>query len=506
MLYSRRNILSAAAAAAGSTLLPVRARAQSRAEPRFLIVLTAHGGASIVDSLLAVSRSQCAAAGGDPSRLTTFADYPSSPPTGNAYQYVRPVPASPFSAPSWRGTLNFGRPINRAIDLFDVINKHKQDMLVMTQTVTSVNHDVGQARSVSGNGAWRGRTIQEETAAAYGAEMPLPNVHLTSGSGFVRRGIDEDIASRFLGETVADPLVWPLALNSSAAIRPWLSSDAIASMRTLRDSLENQTSFARIFERSRRRASFMSRRNTRQQELEAADLTPKLLLQQSSATFRLEDFGLTAAPESDRLRQILPSLDEDPVEAQVALAYLLLKNRISCAVTLGPNAAGVTVGNPNDPDFLRQPALGFDYSHTDHWPAQMWMWERVLNLADTLIELLKNEPYDDNTSLWDRTLIWVTTEFGRSKVRPPNADTFSSGHNLNNGTLFISPMLRGNQVVGGVDAATLETFGTAEGSWNTPQPERHLSEREPYALALAALGIDASQSGLPDVSSLVRRQ
>ena len=505
MLYTRRNLLKAAAVAAGAPLALRHAHAQDAAIPRFLVILTAHGGASIVDSLLAVSRSACAAAGGDPDRLTTFADYPSVAPTGDAYQYVRPVPSSPFSAPAWRGTINFGRPITRTIDLYDLINKHKQDMLVMTQTVTSVNHDVGQTRSVSGNNAWRGRTIQEEMAAAYGAGLPLPNVHLTSGSGFVRRGLDDGLPSRFQGETVADPLVWPLALNGASAIRPWLRTDDLDTMRAVRDRIEGETTFARLFERSSRRASFLAKRAGRQRDIEAANLTPKLLLQQSTDSFRLEDFGLAPAPESDRLRQALPSLDDDPVEAQVALAYLLLKNRVSCAVTLGPNAAGISVGSATDPDFLRQPPLSFDYSHTDHWPAQMWMWDRVLVLADKLIELLRNEPFDDNTSLWDRTLIWVTTEFGRSKVRPPNAETFSSGHNLNNGTLMISPLLRGNQVVGGVDPATLNTFGTPVGEWATPQPGVYLSEREPYALALAAMGIDTAGSGLPNLDPLVRR-
>ena len=503
MLYTRRNFLKASAAATGAGLWPGRAQAQASVDPRFLIVLTAHGGASIVDSFLAVSRSACAAAGGDPTRLTTFADYPATPPSGESYQYVRPVPDSPFRAPAWRGAINFGQPITRSIDLYDLINKHKQDTLVMTQTVTSVNHDVGQTRSVSGNGAWRGRTIQEEMAAAYGATLPLPNVHLTSGSGFVRGGLDDALDARFIGEAVADPLVWPLALNSATAIRPWLTSDALLSMRAVRDRLERDARFAEVFEGSRRRASLLANRATRQQEIETANLTPKLLLQQNTDTFRLEDYGLTAAPESERLRQVLPSLDDDPVEAQVALAYLLLKNRISCAVTLGPNATGVTVGSPSAPDFLRQPSLAFDYSHTDHWPAQMWMWDRVLVLADKLIELLRNEPFDANTSLWDRTLIWITTEFGRSKGRPPNAETFSSGHNLNNGTVMISPLIRGNRVVGGVDEATLETFGAEPGDWATPQPAISLSEREPYSLALAALGIDTNGSGLPDLSALI---
>ena len=504
MLYSRRNFLKAAAVAASAGAWPHRARAQNGDLPRFLVILTAHGGASIVDSLLAVSRSECEAAGGDPSRRTTFADEPLTPPTNASYQYLRSIPDSPFRAPVWRGEINFGRPITRTIDLFNLINKHKQDMLVMTQTVTSVNHDVGQARSVTGNGAWRGRTIQEEMAAAYGLGLPLPNVHLTSGSGFVTRGIDDQLPSLFVGETVADPLVWPLALDSTTAIRPWLSSSAVAAMRAVRDRLEHDTQFARVFSASRRRSQFLTNRATRQRDIEDADLTRKLLLQQSTDSFRLEDFGLAPAPENERLRQLLPSLEEDPVEAQVALAYLLLKNRVSSTVTLGPNATGITAGSPTAPDFLRQPSLAFDYAHTDHWPAQMWMWDRVLTLADKLIELLRNEPLDDNTSLWDRTLIWVTTEFGRSKVRPPDAESFTSGHNLNNGTLMISPLLRGNRIVGGVDAATLETFGTEPNDWSTPRPGVHLSEREPYTLALAALGIDTTGSGLPDLSPLVR--
>ena len=503
--FNRRQILRAGGAASLLAMLPHRRAVAQTDDARFLIVLTAYGGASIVDAQLAVSRSECAAAGGDPARLLTFGDHPGTTPSGERYQLVRAVPGSPFRACAWRGTVNFGQPILRSIDQYEFVRRHKEDMLVMTQTVTSVNHDTAQARSVSGNGAWRGRTLQEEVAASFGANMPLPNVHLATGSGFVRRRTDPSLDPRFSGEVVPDPTLWPLALSGHAAIASRLLGADVDRARRIRDEvIEPATTFGRVFGASARRQAWLRTRAGRQADIEAANLTSRLLLREDGPDLPLADYGLSSAPERSRLAEVFPSLAEDPVEAQAALAFLLLKHRVSCAVTLGPNATGITVGGPNDDDFLRQLSLGFDASHTDHWSAQMWMWDRVMSLADRLIGLLKEEPFGDGGSLWDRTVLLVATEFGRNRTRPPDAIEFSSGHDLNNGVLLISPRLRGNRVVGGVDPATVTTFGAEPEDWSRPTPGRHLSEAHPYALTLAALGVDTSGSGLPDMQRLVR--
>ena len=55
----------------------------------------------------------------------------------------------------------------------------------------------------------------------------------------------------------------------------------------------------------------------------------------------------------------------DPLEGQAALAFLLLKNRISTSVTLGPSFNVVLNGSS-----LVQTPLAFDYSHNAHRQTQ----------------------------------------------------------------------------------------------------------------------------------------
>jgi uncharacterized protein (DUF1501 family) len=89
------------------------------------------------------------------------------------------------------------------------------------------------------------------------------------------------------------------------------------------------------------------------------------------------------------------------------------------------------------------------------------MWARILSTIDKLATLLKSEPFDTATgeTLWDRTMIYVATDFGRTRTRPDNATVFGSGHDLNNGFLLVSPMVKGNTVLGGIDPLTTLTYG-----------------------------------------------
>jgi hypothetical protein len=54
------------------------------------------------------------------------------------------------------------------------------------------------------------------------------------------------------------------------------------------------------------------------------------------------------------------------------------------------------------------------------------MWARIMSTVDKLISLLKSEPFDagSSESLWDRTMIYVATDFGRTRSRPDNAMQF----------------------------------------------------------------------------------
>ena len=103
--------------------------------------------------------------------------------------------------------------------------------------------------------------------------------------------------------------------------------------------------------------------------------------------------------------------------------------------------------------------------------------------------------------MWDRSLIYVATEFGREQFRPPGAELWGAGHSLNNGTLLISPLLEGNRVFGGVDPHTCLTYGfdTRTGE---PDVDVELKEGHVYSAIAQALGVDFP--GRHDMSAIMR--
>ena len=145
---SRRNFLAAASAAAGAAFLGgssfVRksAHAAEGKKPKFLIVLTASGGASLIDGPLAVRASESSKA----STLNVFPD-----------EAVTSV--GDLRAVAYRGTGVGNIPYRFDASQEGFVKKYGSQMLAITATTTSVNHNVGQRRSITGNEAWRGRTL-----------------------------------------------------------------------------------------------------------------------------------------------------------------------------------------------------------------------------------------------------------------------------------------------------------------------------------------------------------
>ena len=78
---------------------------------------------------------------------------------------------------------------------------------------------------------------------------------------------------------------------------------------------------------------------------------------------------------------------------------------------------------------------------------------------------------------------------------------FGSGHDLNNGFLLMSPMVKGNTILGGVDPLTTLTYGF-DAATGVAQPGK-LTSNEPdiFSGVLTAMGADLSGSGLPDASA-----
>ncbi len=227
--------------------------------------------------------------------------------------------------------------------------------------------------------------------------------------------------------------------------------------------------------------------------LEKGDTITKMMLR-DPATQNLQSFGLQTSPDFELVRAKFPNMATDPFEARLALGFLAVKNQLSLAVTIAPNQASLITaqGTPNAP-------IAFDWSHVDHRGAQNSMWSYVLKGTDSLIDLLKatDDPLANNGSkMWDRSMIYLATEFGRDKVA-----TGGSGHHLNNGVVMISPLLKGGRIYGGIDPATGLTFGF-DGATGEPLRDKKMSERDIFSALALALGIKFNNQR--NLSAMVR--
>ena len=177
-------------------------RAALSSDPRFLIVIAASGGASIVDSFLSVRQSECSNA----ANVNTFPDTDVVDVTGTPFRAAKVTNADLIAG------------IKITADQSAFVSKHKDDMLVATCTGTSVNHVIAQKRSITGNGAWKGRTLQECVALQYGSAFPIPNVNMGI-AGYLERGSDDELPSYCYAESVSQPALWPLGLSGMKGLK-----------------------------------------------------------------------------------------------------------------------------------------------------------------------------------------------------------------------------------------------------------------------------------------------
>lgn len=492
---SRRQLIKALSlgAAGGAAGLPALLHSRRGAaqnpdkKPYFLIVIPGAGGASIIDSLLAIRQGES----NNAPNINCFPD-----------AEVNDVPDSPFRAVNLRRARAGQIPIPFETNQLDFVNRHKNDLMAVTVTGTSVNHRVAQKRSLTGNEAWRGRTLQEAVAYEYGAGHPLPNVNMTA-DGYIERGIDDSLPAYCFHEPVADAGVWPIGLDGSKGIKDLPSRALIERARALRnDQLDTESAFARTFGKSSRLGLWRDQRGSQQSALEMQDLITKLMFLPNVPQIPLTEYGLLESPDGRRVRERFPRFLQDPLEAQAALAFLLIKHRVSVTVSISPSFA-VLLDTANRE--ITNPPLAFDFSHNSHRAAQALMWQRLMRIADGLVELLRGEEFDPATgeSFWDRTLIYFATEFGRDKRRSGGADEFGTSHHLNNGYAILSPLANGNRVLGGVDPNTGLTYGF-DPETGTPDRNRNMTEREIYSGILHALRVDTSGAALPDMRAMRR--
>jgi hypothetical protein len=488
---SRRQLMKAVglAAAAGSTGIattfsPTPAQAAGE-KPRFLIVVAASGGASIIDSFMAIRESEAGAAAPN---INCFVD-----------SEVKDIADSPFRAVDLRRSRVGAIPIPFQSNQSNFVNKHKNDLMVMTQTCTSVNHTVAQKRSLTGNDAFNGRTLQEAMATQYGESFPLPNVNMGAG-GYIEPGVDPTTPSFAYAEPVAQAALWPLSLHGNRGIKNLPAQSRIDLARQLRDGkLDPQSNFYKTFVDSPRLKLWQEQR-ARAPELEVQDFITKLNAFPDVPEIPLAEYGLAESPDGQRVREAFPDFLKDPFEAQAALAFLLIKSGVSCSVTIAPSFNVLL-----DLQRLKvdNPPLAFDFSHQSHRDAQGLMWDRILNVADKLVDLLKAEEFEDGESYWDRSMIYFATEFGRTKRRAGGSEQFSSSHDVNNGFAVLSPLVNGNKVLGGVDPTTGMTYGfDPEDPQGVPIPGRNMEEKEIYSGLAHALGIDTSGVDLPDMRAM----
>jgi hypothetical protein len=305
MTTSRRSLLRQLAAftgvGAGASLLRPKALAKEADKTRFLIVLSASGGGSIIDGPLCIRASESAT----PDTLNTFPD-----------EVVTTWSDSPFRAADFSDNALGPIPAGFTVRPSEILGVRRKNLMVATLTGTSVNHQIAQRRSITGNEAWKGRTLQEIVAWQFGKAAPVPNVHLLAGTGYNDNGTDDAVPAAARRQIVADPRTWPLSLDGSKGVDGGLSPKVLDAVRKNRnESFEPATRFAQIFRDSPRLQEWAELRGSRQEKIEALDLITRLMITPNSADFPLSDYGLATSPSADAVRAVFPDFATDPLQA-----------------------------------------------------------------------------------------------------------------------------------------------------------------------------------------------
>ncbi len=453
---------------------------QALAERKLLFVVCATGGGNIIDSFLPVAETEVTS--GDAASLDVYPESLIVQPPGSNIRCV--------------GELSSYSYFTSKFSMRTLLENHYADMLVLAHECTSVNHTVAQKRAITGAGIDGGRTIMEAAAMRHGAGLLLPNTNMAN-AGYLAAGDNPEVDRWARAEVIADPLMFAASTHGRRGIAGAPEAAAIDRARGIRSQLEQVSPFGQTFGQSPLRQQYLDLREGSQRAVEAADLITKLMLvpQENLPA----QYGLEASPILDPIREAFPAMYNDGWEARAALSFALAYFGVSCSITVGLDFDPVDQGNT-----LISTPLAFDYSHSDHRVAQNLMWGRTCRLVDGLITLLKSFDYLGDPALgkmWDRSLIYVATDFGREKHRPANSDSWSTGHHLNNGTLLISPLLKGNRVFGGVDPDTLLTYGFDRRT-GEPDPGAIMREGDVYSTIAQALDIEFAERR--DMSALIR--
>jgi len=422
-------------------------------KPRFLFIVCANGGASIMDSFLPISKANAGA------NIHSFQN--TELETSGNFTVTRSLD------PSIENKVKLG-PV---FSLKTFADKHKEDLLVLCHNVSSVNHQVAAHRALTGDGVNRGKTLGEAVAEAYGENVFIPNITMAQG-GFSQDGVDSQIPPWARAELIANPINFPYSMSFSYGINGY-NSELMNRMRMAREKFEKQSPITKEI------SDYQTKRKYMIENLNSDDLFQSIQMRQNQTAQTQTRASMSPL---DKVLAKFPRLYQDPFQAQAGLAFLLAKANMSRSITIDPGA------NPllDDGRFVTAP-IGFDWSHRDHRGAQNAMWSRVISVTDALIDLLKAEPAFDELgkTMWDQSLIYIATEFGRDKV----LGSGGSGHHVNNGSVIISPLIKGHRIAGGINPSSGLTYG-CDLATGTPDASKVLFERDVYSLILAALGIN----------------
>ncbi len=471
---TRRDALSAMTALGGLASLglnwPGSKALGQGSEKKYIFTICGVGGANIIDSFLAQGTGPA------------------------AYENLVTIPGSPFhAAPSLKNSIKGVIGLGNGYAQETFLKKYAADTIVMTNEVSSVNHMVAAKRAMSGDNTNKGRSLPEAIAMEFGKGLPLANLML-AGGGYALHGDDSSVNDMYRAQLVSDPLMFAFATHGFKGITKLAGEAEVKTGRELRKQLEQVSRFHKKFEGSRILESYTKNRETIVDMLEKGDNVTKLMLL-DPAKNDLAKFGFEVSKDLNLVREKFNNLANDHFEARLALAFLACKNGLTNAATIAPSDTPLMAekGTPNAP-------IAFDWSHVDHRSAQNSMWSFLLKGIDGLIELLKATDVDGDPAkgkMWDRSMIYIATEFGRDKVKEGG-----SGHHLNNGVVMISPLLNGNRIFGGIDPATGLTFGFNPES-GEPERMRSMKEKDMYGAVCHAMGLN--YTGRANYKSMVRK-
>ncbi len=472
--------------ALGATSIPRRAFAAPKvsllADGKLLFVITATGGGSIMDAFLPALRQE-----GTPTTLNAFSEGELDQGPGD------------LRAPK-NIDYRVGGPVGPRYSLIEFLQRHGSDTAVITQQLTSVNHLVAAERSLTGNNANQTRTITEAVAERYGSSQLFSNLSMAI-AGYSAEGRDPTLQAFAKPVGVGDASLFSFSTHGQKGIKNAPDPSLIARARAVRERVEGLSPFSRQFNSAALVQRYLSDRRG-MNAIESANLIKKLMLIDEVRTgVPLAAYGLESSDEIEELRAAFPGIDYDAFHAQAALGFLLVKYGFSTSLTLGLQDSVLI--NRTDGFSVDSLPLAFDFSHNHHRGSQNSMWRRLFQVVSGLIDLLKATNYMDDPAmgtLWNRSLIYVATEFGRSK-HTERPDSKGSGHDLNNGNVIISPLIRGGRVYGGIDSVTGLTYGF-DPLTGLPDRNRLMSEKDMYSLLAQAMGV--SFQGQTDMRGIVR--